>query len=1144
MISFIKRRKVIEFIIIICLGLIPLLWFHNQVVILGHDSGLTLDPQGHFLDRLSVWTNRFGFGADQTYALPGFFIHGSEALVSYLGLSIQNMQKIIFVFWFVLPGLTMFYFTSRLEKKLNLTFFALPASISYMVNHFLLQGWFVAERTKFSVYAVLPLLLAFVMDWEESIDRKNKSFISTLLIGLIISLLLFFLNGEASMPLFGGIIITFIIYVFFFIFINFTFRRLYFLLGLITVIFVTSIFLQAYWLFAFFDYVKSSYSQTVTFFGGQAGIFDWLKYVSQNSSIINLFRLQGIPEWYQNPQHPYASFFLKNPIMISVGYILPILAFVSLYFYERDKKVLRYILFFTILALFSMIFIAGSHEPFGYIYVLLFKYVPGFIAFRTPFYKFSPALWLSYSILISFTVNFIVCKYIKSKRIVSLGFYIFILAGIVLYSYPFLNGSFFDYIVGSRTNRVTVPQYIYDFGKWSQTKDRIEKRTLVLPPPNIDSKAEVYTWGYWSLAPLTSLLTNASVINQSLYMTSTEDSMVHTLYVLMKKNDPTWMKLARFLNINSILLRRDFKWDLTDSPTDSPQDYDNVVKNNNVSLVRKFGKWEVYDIKNDNSSKIEQKNSISYLQGNGTDIGTLITVPGFNEKQALYVSSMILGSSTNILDLSDSVYVKANCVMCDLQWQYINVDLYRPILTRGSLFYPLISMEEERKLKFFSSTLSTKLSYLVDHSLEQLNSIQKVMDEFKPLDIVLSSIEDYKRTLNDLDRSIDIYISNPKDIDNNLLFTVSSRIHFENNTLIDRIRSIQPDYKGNDAETILKMLNIQYLQINDINKKLNQKLWRTQNENQKRFTLSIPKNGTYQIFYKPNINLPQDKIQFSLNGVEESHNAIRDESGWYDLGEQTLTKGNYNFEVIQPTINLYNKNSQIDLITAATGSCFQTNPILAKKDDIFRINFLHRRISGNESFYTGITTDNEKIYPLSLTNDLNTSLFTSEFQQDYAVSKDQIFRFNICSYPQKNEEKIQSSIEVQDMKIQKLNIPDLIFSFQNRSDGAVISMSKPQYSKESLTQYYIESIKNTNSGKPSVITLNDSYNSDWVMGTGNYKNIIENGYANSWIVDNVSKVKIVYERQKIAILGFVCTTIAFIISIILVIFLKLKKNKK
>src|SRR5688572_9766660 len=92
-----KMTRKFELLIILVLGLIPLLWFRGKELILGHDAGLTLSPIPHFLDRLYVWTERFGFGSDQSFALPGFFIHGLEAFIFFLGFDLQTSQKIVFV---------------------------------------------------------------------------------------------------------------------------------------------------------------------------------------------------------------------------------------------------------------------------------------------------------------------------------------------------------------------------------------------------------------------------------------------------------------------------------------------------------------------------------------------------------------------------------------------------------------------------------------------------------------------------------------------------------------------------------------------------------------------------------------------------------------------------------------------------------------------------------------------------------------------------------------------------------------------------------------------------------------------------------------------------------------------------------------
>src|SRR3989338_7803664 len=161
----INKRVMLELLIIFSLSLFPLNWFPGDTVITGHDSGNALIPINHFLDRLYVWTNRWGLGSDQSYALGAFFIHGLEALISSLGATLQWQQKINYIFWLFLPGLTMYifaYFTFPKKRYLPLI-----ASVLFMFNHFLLQGWFVTERTKFSTYAVLPLLLLYIFKMHE-----------------------------------------------------------------------------------------------------------------------------------------------------------------------------------------------------------------------------------------------------------------------------------------------------------------------------------------------------------------------------------------------------------------------------------------------------------------------------------------------------------------------------------------------------------------------------------------------------------------------------------------------------------------------------------------------------------------------------------------------------------------------------------------------------------------------------------------------------------------------------------------------------------------------------------------------------------------------------------------------------------------
>jgi len=247
-----NKKNILEFLIIIISGFSPLLWFRKSEIILGHDAGLTLVPVSHFLDRLYAWTERFGFGNDQTEAIPGFFIHGLEALIGLFTKDIQLVQKTAFIFWFMLPGITMYYLASKISKKHNLSFFVLPVSLFYMFNHFVLQGWFVAERTKFSLYAALPLIVCFLFDWEE---KKRK----TITTSILIALTLFILNGEGSLPLFGGLIISILLFIFWYLYQGFTRYRLKELIILFLLTGLIYILLNSYWIFPYVYFLSHSF---------------------------------------------------------------------------------------------------------------------------------------------------------------------------------------------------------------------------------------------------------------------------------------------------------------------------------------------------------------------------------------------------------------------------------------------------------------------------------------------------------------------------------------------------------------------------------------------------------------------------------------------------------------------------------------------------------------------------------------------------------------------------------------------------------------------------------------------------------------------------------------------------------------------
>jgi hypothetical protein len=989
-----------------------------------------------------------------------------------------------------------------------------------MFNHFVLQGWFVAERTKFSLYAALPLIVCFLFDWEE---KKRK----TITTSILIALTLFILNGEGSLPLFGGLIISILLFIFWYLYQGFTRYRLKELIILFLLTGLIYILLNSYWILPYVYFLSHSFENIVEKAGGTGGVLGWINYISENSSLINLFRLQGIPEWYQNPLHPYANEFLKNPILVVVSFLMPLLAFSPLLFYKkRDTR--RVILFFSSLALFSIIFIAGSHPPFGSIYVFLVNFIPGFLAFRTPFYKFAPALWFSYAVLIGFSLNYLLEKIHKRYKIVAYFTYAVFSLGIVLYSYPFLTGQFFDYMRGIRSTRIIVPQYVYEYAKWSQSESRINLRTLMLPPSSSNMMVDAYSWGYWSLSPLSSLFSNASIVNKTNYLNDNEKILLDILYRKMKKNEEGWENLARLLGIQSFVLRKDFAWDLKETPTDNPEDYRKALNSKDIKLVRKIGEWEVYDFKDLSNSSFRIYSGISYLEGGAADIGKISSLTFFDSGRIVYASGTVADNQQEMIEVSNEIFISPVCVYCDLQHKFIDIGRLTPLITRDSLFYPLIKYKNylaEKKL----NSATDKVNYYLHQSLRSILSFDKLLAQRKDLTVAKEEIDNYRSTLQKLKSALFYYLSS-NSIDNNFLLDLAEIIRIERKILI---RNADKNYHSNIGE----LLNYSYIVLEGIRKEIDNFLWKTDSETEKKFLFFSNYSGEFELFYRPDSsNTPASSVDLVIDNKSYKAIAKLVSSKWFSLGRFSLSKGLHKLSLMQPVKNLYEGPSPIQISSSGSSSCFLSNPIKGEKNEVYRISFQHRRIQGSRKFFAKILTEKPKQVLLSSEGDiLNSSLVWDNYSTDFISAKDGPFYLAICIPPSIDKEEFSSSIEIRDLDIRNITVPDIIF---------YRSLSLPQdlgctLTKKSNTEYIAK--MSPDKDKTFMVVLNESFDRNWILENTNVDKFTANGYANGWIIkDKKSNIVIKYKVQDFVRLGAIITLISLALALLYLIKSKVK----
>ncbi len=391
------------------------------------------------------------------------------------------------------------------------------------------------------------------------------------------------------------------IYLTFLNFLRNGFKEIVFSLKFLALLTAGFSFINAYWLLPQIDLILNNYNAIFSRIGGVEGAMAWSHEIGKYTSIVNLLRLQGVPDWYDNPSHPYSNLFINNPILIILSF-LPIAIICVGFFLSRKTQDYRKLLsLFYILLVVGLIFTAGSHPPFGFINLFLIKTLPAFAIFRSAFYKFGPVLWFSTIFLTAYYAHFLLGRFIKRRLFYNISCALLVLI-ILLYHFPFFTINFFIWNKPFAT-KVKIPDYVYKMSDYVDKQTPLTSRILLLPPLDNYYGTDGYTWGYWGLDPLPELVVkNRSVIGRA------EDSFdIHGyLYnTLITKNGPSFLQIANTYGINKILWRNDILY--TDKITSS-KDFLNLQKNlenlNYISLEKRIEKWSLYNISSNNISPL------------------------------------------------------------------------------------------------------------------------------------------------------------------------------------------------------------------------------------------------------------------------------------------------------------------------------------------------------------------------------------------------------------------------------------------------------------------------------------------------------------------------------------------------------------
>lgn len=1124
--KFITKYKIyiFEILFLILLSLTPLLWFKQNHIVIGIDSGFPVDYVKYFQQREFTWLGSQNFGIDMSAEVGVMPYSGLSAVINMIGFSHYDVQKVLFVFWFLLITFSIYVFLAYLFPKKEYWVVRLTGVIIYSFSLHLYSFWLQGEQPILASYVILPFFSLFLLRFA----KDNSSVLKTS-IYLNLVYFLFSSGGVRGLPLIGPVIVTSFVITAYYFLINFSkeglgYIKRFLILALYSFAFL--ILCNAYFLFPFISSFLIQYSSQVAIAGGVNGAIEWAKFISTHTSFTNLFRLHGDNSWYSRP-YLWSNAYLTNPILIFASFVYPILAFVPPILAEKKERKLIILLLF--IALFGLFFSAGAHLPLGYIYIFMMEHIPGFAAFRSGYYKFMPIVYLAFSALIGLGIYYICNKLPKNiGRLVG----ILAILIILLYHYPYFTNNNFDFNKPFST-MVKVPNYVYDFAKMqSSVPDRF--RTLVVPPPSEAFNIKTYTWGYWGSYPLFPLITDRNfVVNDAFVYNESENRFINLIYESLRKNDiKTFLNGVNNANIKYVLLTKDIAKDYVMSFSQDPLVYSNILGNkDNFRMVWQNGPWQLYEIVLANPKKIEAFNSVVNKTEENTPIDNLLYTNSFP-----FVNNLDQGIAKKLPIKADLIdFLCVTCVLLDGDpGPAIDTQNVIP----SSIFYQFKLAAEKDLQKVTNS--EQKIDALLGLSRKRVSEIDRLnymppYSESKWL-VGSSLLNAYWKQLRLL------YEKDYKgSINYSLLRRISQYLIFERNTITNVIKIRGYDNKNVLGRSLLETVN----EMNAINKhlgpKINAKNWKST------FIYDISK-ATNKVFINKS-NLPRDlsnnpvyPFSYEINQTAYPYNQNQEYISLpKDKKTLTLEFNLSNLYLNPEKIVLdYNNETRNCLVSSITNYSGLKKYMISLNVDDIDAGIMH--IKRDYKIFKTLDYVESSSTQENFKPDLSVATYTSrtgKFEYKFsgkANDKSAIIYF--CSNRLQDPSQVFRNITVTE---------EVSPSIYDYIDKQINLKSKPKvsFNKLSPSKYKVV-IKNAKSS--FILSFSERFSPLW-EATINNENISDhfmiNGYGNGWYIDKKGDYNIMlyFNSEKKFEIGLTITFITILSLLFYLVYAFTKKHK-
>ncbi len=604
-------------IVLTGLCLTPLIWFVNRfggTLIDGLDTNFPLNPIRWFERRFFIWNGVINMGNDMNSSVSGIFFHFLQVVPYFITHDLQISEIITLIFWFSAIVISGYIFVSEIVEESKLA--RLVFVVLYTFNIYLFNTWENVKVSNLALVVGITFFLALIIKYL----KKKLSLLQLFAFSVITSVVT---AGSGINPAyFIAIILSLLIFIVLKLILTQDKKERVLILKGSGVVFTAMFLANIFWIFPLFNFLFLSKKPGSL---GDIGFTDWIRSLSENTSLINVIRLQGAWDWYVKDQAgmpiyiPYAvNYFYSLPFIV-FSFVTPILVLISLCF--RNKKLSFYYVFFGVMAVLGIFLCAGVHPPTGVLYSFLADKLPFFSFFRSPWYIFTPFITLSFSALVALFLEQMLLKKGVIKKISILATIGFIV-GQLLYSYPLVTGKIF------RPGRldgfyINFPSYVFESGEWLDSGD-LTKRVVNYP----DDQLETFEWGYRGTDSITSLMSDKEFISPSFNSVGNSvGSILSRMYVHLKKGEyEAAYSVFKLLGANTLFIKNDIS-------SLAPKIDESKMKS--IASPITFGQWSFYQITDDKTnSKIFTPN---YFYLNNTSAENLADAATLMETSSVSV---------------------------------------------------------------------------------------------------------------------------------------------------------------------------------------------------------------------------------------------------------------------------------------------------------------------------------------------------------------------------------------------------------------------------------------------------------------------------------------------------------------------------